>query len=118
MIENKLIYTIINFIMRMLNIMIIMPLVLSVGLVILALCLVNITLCIAFLLGALKIFIPILPINFALPVNVGANNIIVKLLIVCIIAILGYYLYQFLHWCVPGYLGFLGDYMKKSFMFF
>lgn len=111
MIDNKLIDTSINFIIGILNIMIIMPLVLAFGLVILALCLVNIALFIAFVLGVLKIFIPILPVNF------GVNNIILKLLIICIIAAAGYYLYKLLNVFIPQYLSFLVIYMKKSFTF-
>lgn len=111
MIDNKLIYTIINVIMGILNIIIVMPLLLAFGLVILALCVVDLALFIAFILGVLKIFIPILPVNF------GVNNIILKIIIICIIAIVGYYLYKFLSLYVPQYLSFLSVYMKKSFTF-
>ncbi|SFJ29303.1 hypothetical protein SAMN02910355_2026 [Terrisporobacter glycolicus] len=111
MIDKKLIYTSINFIIGVLNIIIIMPLVLAFGLVILALCLVNIALFIAFVLGVLKIFIPSLPVNF------GVSNILLKLLVICIVAIAGYYLYKLLSVFIPQYLSFVVIYMKKSFTF-
>lgn len=117
MIENRVIYTSINFIIGILNIMIIMPLVLAFGLVILALCLVNLALFIAFVVGFLKILIPSLPVNFILPVDLGLNNIILKFLVVCIVAVLSYYLYKLLSLYVPQYLSFLVIYMKKSFAF-
>lgn len=115
MIENKLIYTCANFIIAALNIMIIMPLVLAFGLVILALCLVELALFIAFVLAILSIFIPSVPVN--IPANIGVNNIIFKLLIVCVTAIISYYLYNFLSLYVPKYLNFLCIYMIKSFAF-
>ena len=111
MVDNKLIYTIINVIIGILNIIIVVPLVLAFGLVILALCVVDLALFIAFILGVLKIFIPILPVNF------GVNNIILKVIIMFIVAIVGYYLYKFLSLYIPRYLSFLSVYMKKSFTF-
>jgi hypothetical protein len=88
-----------------------MPLVLAFGIVILALCLVNLALFIALILAILKIFIPKLPVNF------GTDNIILRIIIVCILAIISYYLYEFLNSYIPQYLNFLGAYMKKSFAF-
>lgn len=115
MIENKLIYTCANFIIGLLNIMIVMPLVLAFGLVILALCLVDLVLFIAFILAVLSIFIPSIPVN--IPANIGVNNMIFKILIVCMAAIISYYLYKLLSLYVPQYLSFLGIYMRKSFAF-
>ncbi|WP_042277415.1 hypothetical protein [[Clostridium] dakarense] len=111
MIENKFIYTCVNIIVGMLNIMIVMTLVISFGFVILALCLVNGALFLTVIFGVLKIFIP------SLPVNVGINNIILDFIIVCVAAIMSYYLYKFLSLYVPQYLSFLSIYMKKSFAF-
>ena len=111
MIENKFIYKSINFIIGILNIVAVMPLVLAVGLIILALCVVNLVLFIACILAILKIFIPSLPVNF------GVDNIILRIIIVSIVVVMGYYLYKLLNLCIPKYLSFLGIYMKKSFAF-
>lgn len=111
MIDNKLIYKSISFIIGIINIVAVMPLVLAVGLVILALCVVDLALFIAFILAILKIFIPSLSVNF------GVDNIILRIIIVCIVAVMGYYLYKLLNLCIPEYLSFLGIYMKKSFAF-
>lgn len=111
MIDNKLIYNSINFIIGILNILIIVPLVLAVGVVIIALCLVELALFVALILLVFKMFIP------SLPVHLGVDNIILKIIFVCIIVVMAYYLYKFLNMCIPEYLKFLGPYMKKSFTF-
>lgn len=111
MMENKFIYTSINFIIGILNIVAVMPLVLAVGLIILALCVVDLMLLIAFILAILKIFIPSLSVNFEV------NNIILRIIIAGILIVMGYYLYKFLKLCILKYLSFLGIYMKKSFLF-
>jgi len=109
--KNKLIYNSINFIIGILNILIIMPVVLAVGLVIVALCAVDLLLFIAFILAVLKIFIPSMIVNF------GVHNTILRIMIVCIVAVMGYYLYKLLNVCIQKYLSFLEIYMKKSFTF-
>lgn len=109
MMENKVIYVITHFIIKVLNILVIMPLVLAFGIVIVALCVVDIALFIAAILSVLKIFIP------NLPVNLGVDNIILKIATVCICVIMGYYLNKFLSMFIPAYLQFLGSYIKCSF---
>lgn len=111
MIGNKFIEQSISIIIRVLNILIIMPLVLAIGLVILALCLVNGALFLCLILGTLKMFIPKLPVTFSV------DNIIFRIITLCIIAVSSYYLYKILRIYIPKYLSFLGVYMKKTFCF-
>lgn len=111
MVENSLVCKSVNFVVGIFNVIAIVPLVLTIGLVILALCAVDLTLFIACILGILKILIPSLPFNF------DVDSIILKIIILGLIAIVGYYVYKFLRICIPVYVSFLDVYLVKSFTF-
>lgn len=111
MIENKFIFRSIYFIMKILNILTMVPLVLAFGLVMLALCIVDLALFLSPISLILNIFIP------NLPINVGINNFIFKFIIVVVAVSMGYYLYKKLKVYIPKYLSFTSNYIKKSFVF-
>lgn len=89
MVRNNLVCKSVNFAIGIFNIVAIVPLLLTFGLIILVLCAVDLSIFIACTLGTLKIAIPSLPFDFQ------SNSIILRIIIVCLLVIAGYYLYKF-----------------------
>lgn len=111
MIENKFIFRSIYFIMKILNILTMVPLVLAFVLVMLTLCIVDLALFLSPISLILNILIPSLAINF------GINSFMLKLIAVVIAVFMGCYLYKTLKVYLSKYLSFASNYIKKSFVF-
>lgn len=109
--NNRIMYRSSYFLLGGLNILILMPIMLSLAVVILSLYIIDIILLATPIFLVLNIIMPNLPIWF------GTDNFVVKILVTIVLTGVGYYFYKILKYYARNFFHWLLDYVKKSVTF-